>query len=979
MDTVPATSDVFPRYTRSFLLSIRRTTTSRSINLELLSTAGLLHYRGTRAGLHVRNNRQRKIVNSISLDYNQFPSHIPVVISRRSRHGADKQKNQVRIPCRKTVLLAPRTVNKSEQIRTTNIKVPSIYLLNPTSIAKPHAIQHLYSDISSNSFDVVILAETWLKTQHSDSIVAMDGYTLFRRDRKKRKGGGVAIYLRSQFQGHIIDHSNLYADSIELLWVNFIYSGRNCCVGAIYHPPKPLYKPEDVQHALECSLDDISVGLDDPLVILGGDFNQLPASFVTSLGLQAEFDGPSHGNNCLDRIYTSEHVYDCCRAVESTVSTKHKAVIAADNQDQIYLRKTFSVVQYRRRTPSLHASFLNHVKSESWDDILNCLDTNLAFDLFYDKINLLLNRFYPQKSITLSSRDPPFINAEIKFLLRKKNKLVRKNKIEAANAISQTIRNKITKINSATFSNPCKGPKELWDKVNKITGRTDQNNTNIYNDFTADQLNEHYSRISTDSDYEQPIRKQTVNSYVEIASSEMTFYLLDRLKNTAAGADGLPSWFLRLAAPAICSPVAHLFNLSISFSVIPKHWKTSIITPRPKVKPPLSCSDFRPISVTPILSRLLEKVIVHNFFNPILVHPSTSHLFSDQFAFRPTGSTTSALIYLLHHVSDLLQHHPYVHIVALDFSKAFDTVRHGALTIKLQDFPLSDNIYNWIVDYLADRQHLTLFRDVFSKLASINASIIQGSGFGPSAYIFTASDLQPLYSHNLFAKYADDTYLIVPASYTNTITSELQAISDWATRNNLKLNESKTQVMIVRRPRFPVSDLPPPILGLHYVTSLKVLGVYFSEKLDFSTHVNNIVSKIARSMYALRVLKAHGLQGPQLWEVTQATAVSHLIYASPAWQGFLDFSSRQRLQSVLSKLIKQGLLSTQTQTLDQILSHNDTLLFRSVLSNQNHVLHQLLPPIKFTPYNLRLRDHNRILPIADDRFKKNFIIRMLFK
>ena len=68
-----------------------------------------------------------------------------------------------------------------------------------------------------------------------------------------------------------------------------------------------------------------------------------------------------------------------------------------------------------------------------------------------------------------------------------------------------------------------------------------------------------------------------------------------------------------------------------------------------------------------------------------------------------------------------------------------------------------------------------------------------------------------------------------------------------------------------------------------------------------------------------------------------------------------------------------------TQTLDQILSHLDTQLFRSVLNNQIHVLNQLLPPIKFTPYNLRPREHNRILPVVDDRLKKNFIIRMLYK
>ena len=86
--------------------------------------------------------------------------------------------------------------------------------------------------------------------------------------------------------------------------------------------------------------------------------------------------------------------------------------------------------------------------------------------------------------------------------------------------------------------------------------------------------------------------------------------------------------------------------------------------------------------------------MVTQFVYPIFVHPSCAHLFHDQFAFRPTGSTTAALINLVHNLADLLQTYPYVHLIALDFSKAFDTVRHSTLMQKFSKLPLQDNIYN---------------------------------------------------------------------------------------------------------------------------------------------------------------------------------------------------------------------------------------------------------------------------------------------
>jgi len=104
---------------------------------------------------------------------------------------------------------------------------------------------------------------------------------------------------------------------------------------------------------------------------------------------------------------------------------------------------------------------------------------------------------------------------------------------------------------------------------------------------------------------------------------------------------------------------------------------------------------------------------------------------------------------------------PYVIVYALDFSKAFDSVRQSAVLEKYSRLSLPDNIYNWVEAFFRDHEHCTRFGENVSQFRSIFASIIQGSAIGPVSYVITASDLQPVVSGNYIDKYADDTYLII--------------------------------------------------------------------------------------------------------------------------------------------------------------------------------------------------------------------------
>ena len=139
-----------------------------------------------------------------------------------------------------------------------------------------------------------------------------------------------------------------------------------------------------------------------------------------------------------------------------------------------------------------------------------------------------------------------------------------------------------------------------------------------YNAYTGSGL----IRVTTDQQYQAPALKSTTAALTDWISEMEVFQMLDRLKATATGLDRIPAWFLRLGAPVFAAPIAQLFNQSIIAGVVPSQWKIAIITPVPKVKQPAHPADFRPISITPILSRTLERFIVRSFIYPAIQQPN---------------------------------------------------------------------------------------------------------------------------------------------------------------------------------------------------------------------------------------------------------------------------------------------------------------------------------------------------------------------
>jgi len=235
---------------------------------------------------------------------------------------------------------------------------------------------------------------------------------------------------------------------------------------------------------------------------------------------------------------------------------------------------------------------------------------------------------------------------------------------------------------------------------------------------------------------------------------------------------------------------------------------------------------------------------------------------------------------------------------------------------------------------------------------------------GPALFAIAASDLRPLTPGNDMTKFADDVYLLVPASNSGSCELELDHIATWAKANNLvvTLNRAKSkEVIFFKRPASHANLAP--IQGIMRVTSLTSLGVTISSNLRFSEHVSSTVTSANQSLFALRSLRAYGLGDVLLGQIYKATVLTKLLYCSPAWRGFATADDMNRLESVLRKASKAVYYQlTATTTISALCHAADSRLFRKVTSNPTHLLHRLLPPPVTHSHNLRPRAHNLSLP-----------------
>ncbi|XP_048578062.1 uncharacterized protein LOC116601437 [Nematostella vectensis] len=411
-------------------------------------------------------------------------------------------------------------------------------------------------------------------------------------------------------------------------------------------------------------------------IVIGGDVNQLDVQELCMLtGWNALVTFPTRGDSYLDNVFTNRpDLFGECIPYNISIKTDHTAVILPAGKKLKPLRKTIKIRDCRKhRKEALYLA----LAEEKWDSVLESNDVNEAVRNLENLIHDNLEKCMPLKTVRMSSRDPLWMTPLVKSLLKTKSK-IGPNNTDRLKEINKKISDLICKNRKNILQAPV-GSRDWWRHIDNLSQRRRSSAKVSLDEQSLVELNDYFANLCWDTAYEQPTLVEVHSEdHAPVISERYVWQCLQHLKNTATGPDLIPSWIWKEHAEIFTSIICKIWNWSLESSVWPSSWKRAHVTPLPKVDVPKGKTEYRGINITPVIARAFEKAVYN-----IHVRETVEELLSStQFAYRTGGSCTDALLCMQHSVYGYLDSPECkaVRLFAMDFSKAFDSVKHTRIS-----------------------------------------------------------------------------------------------------------------------------------------------------------------------------------------------------------------------------------------------------------------------------------------------------------
>ncbi|XP_063381206.1 uncharacterized protein LOC134667714 [Cydia fagiglandana] len=688
-------------------------------------------------------------------------------------------------------------------------------------------------------------------------------------------------------------------------------------------------------------------------IIICGDFNidlfksnldaakQLEATLL-SYNFKLQINEPTRiterSSTCIDNIATNFDIEDTPKVHHLNLSDHSAQVI--EIPANIRLTQNSWYIQRRDYSKTNCNKFRECLNSLSFAEVLNCNDCKLAFNLFHDDILLYFKLCFPLISVRVrSNKKLNWVTKRMKTASKTKRNLFMqlvntknkndKKKIKShyknySRIFKKCIRQAQKNENTNLVSNAGNVAQASWNIINaklgkdkpnqmlddmNFKGETLSNPQDITNAFNKQFLNmEENESHKPDNFRKDNIKFNSSTIYLKPTDQFEITKVIKSLRNSkSCGYDELMTSVIKENAEVLALPLSHLINLSMMQGTFPDKLKISIIKPVFKKGDKRHSDNYRPIALIPIISKVFERVMYSrmlNFFDRFDV------LSNRQFGFRKNRSTTSAILELLEDIAESREKRLPVTAIFMDMSKAFDYVQHNILLDKLHKYGIRGICADWIESYLVNRQQLTETTKYCPKTQTIvkfhsdveivKQGVPQGSILGPLLFLIYINDLPNITKHKV-TLFADDCSVVVcckdPATYELEVNTVFHDINVWLENNMLRVNLNKTNYIEFHAPQGNPTNINIMYknVKIHSATSLRFLGVMIDCHNSWEVHVEHLIKKLTRFIFALRRLRNIASRQASIWAF-HGHIMSNLRYGIILWGNCKDINRVFKLQ-----------------------------------------------------------------------------------
>ena len=739
-----------------------------------------------------------------------------------------------------------------------------------------------------NNYDILTLSETWFKEKHSHT--ELDNFHKpFRRDRDNDAGyGGVAVYIRNTLYAK--HRPDLQVTGLEAVWAETRINHEPYLIGSFYRPPdarvrywdliaESIFKANSTNHKF-IILGDFNDDFNRPSQHLLNLLNRFDLIQLTNSDTRIT----DNTSNCLDLILTQSRQFVEKVEVHPEICSDHCVpciTVKNHTTENTTYKRTF--FQYNKLRTVEFQTLLSNI---NWPDVLNdpIQSIHSSAENFCKILFDTACKCMPFKTVTVRTRDKPWVNAELKAAFKRRFTLFKRAKQtnsdhdwetyrrfrnQCTNMVRQMKKKYENDLDEKISNNANFATKDFYKLVKTFLSKKGQSDEipplehegNIYysNTDKANILNNHFIKQSSLQDNDDGLPVILISNHeittLTITANQVKSVIKNLDRNKASGPDQVHNILLKYAVDILGEPLALFFNRCISLGVFPNCWKLAYVTPILKKNPAEICTNYRPISLLSCVGKLFERCVHIQVFDYLTQH---SIITESQSGFLPNDSTVNQLLVIYDNLCKSFDNKVTSQSVFFDISKAFDKVWHRGLLHKLYAIGIRGSLLEWFTSYLSDRRQCVVIKGKKSDIKPVTAGVPQGSVLGPLLFLIYINDI----THNITSTiklFADDTSMSLainnPDTRSHILNTDLQKIEQWAKTWKVTFNAEKTELLTIKRDNFPNNILTFENANLVDLEYHKHLGVFLQNDCKWNIHINNLIKKVTPLISCLKSFK----------------------------------------------------------------------------------------------------------------------------